>query len=919
MRRLLAGIFLFALSFPVAALAETKGEVEAIGFGSLYRPNCHIPMLVRVQADKSGTYQIRVVQDDLDADQPLFTQIVSLTGSDDGGPGSEQRFWLYFIPQPTDGGLPDVTDGLRAIQSTLKVFLCDENGRQITQLPVTSTIQNIEKAQAGPFSTPRGVKVVLAIAAGGAQPVWRDYQQAIGTIEDVVFVPLRVTDLPEDARGYEMVDAIVWLNAPPPDPALAADEKRYHALREYVRGGGHMVICQPAQRDANDTFRDLLPVDVQAIAPRDNLQPLRRIATAKRPPRGQRDEFDEPRGPLVDDWDLFEGKKFMFARATLKKGAVADEMLAWNADGSDASPYIARIGYGGGCVSWVAHDLSDPAITARAKSGWPFVWDRVLDFKHDTLIIDNRTTDDQKRPYQAGATMDVGFALLKGMELKSKSQLLVTIAVVFFIAYWIVAGPGVYLYLVTKSRPQLSWFMFAFSALVATVLTVLIVRLVVRGAPEMSHVTLVRAAPDAPALAISRFGLYIPRDGAQDIVLPEIAPRAVSYLTAYPAHPSHLAGADIEFPAHMQYVVPTRDPTAEEPVKISVPYRSTLKQFQARRVGNAGGAVEGKAVLRETEAGYGLEGTLVNATGYRLKNVYLVYYQPPASELRREGETEGDDFIYYLSAWEKSQSINLATEFDRSTKFIGLPRDAGNLTGYPEQGNKLRGRVGRAGQEEGWSRFWYAGLKNNGFGNQQLDDLDKPVSKAYPMMSIYGRLPPMRNMSSTGQTDRVEILRRGGRNLDCSAAIAAGRLVVLAEADGKAPLPFPLEVEGDKVEGSGTLLFQSILPMERIDLPPTTQPSATQPDGAGGATVATTGPATTAPAVSATLADEPPTPKPPVFDPVTYTGNMSELTPDQRAQVFQYRRDQQIKARQQRLQQQQQQRQKQQSGQSGQR
>ena len=76
MRRLLAGIFLFSLICPIAALAETKGEVEAIGFGSLYRPNCHIPMLVRVQADKSGTYQIRVVQDDLDADQPLFTQIV---------------------------------------------------------------------------------------------------------------------------------------------------------------------------------------------------------------------------------------------------------------------------------------------------------------------------------------------------------------------------------------------------------------------------------------------------------------------------------------------------------------------------------------------------------------------------------------------------------------------------------------------------------------------------------------------------------------------------------------------------------------------------------------------------------------------------------------------------------------------------
>ncbi len=117
MRRLLAGIFLVLLSCPIAALAETKGEVEAIGYDWNYRPNCYVPMRVRVQADKSGTYQIRVVQDDLDADQPLFTQVVSLTGADDGGgPGSEQRFWLYFIPQPTDGGLPDVTDGLRAIQ-----------------------------------------------------------------------------------------------------------------------------------------------------------------------------------------------------------------------------------------------------------------------------------------------------------------------------------------------------------------------------------------------------------------------------------------------------------------------------------------------------------------------------------------------------------------------------------------------------------------------------------------------------------------------------------------------------------------------------------------------------------------------------------------------------------------------------------
>jgi hypothetical protein len=165
------------------------------------------------------------------------------------------------------------------------------------------------------------------------------------------------------------------------------------------------------------------------------------------------------------------------------------------------------------------------------------------------------------------------------------------------------------------------------------------------------------------------------------------------------------------------------------------------------------------------------------------------------------------------------------------------------------------------------------------------------------MMSIYGRLPPMRNMVQN-QTDRVEILRRGGRNLDCSAAIAAGRLVVLAEADGKAPLPFPLQVEGDKVEGSGMLFYQSILPMERIDLPPTTQPA----DGSAAAPAT----ATTAPAVSATLADEPPTPQPPAFDPTTYKGPMNALTPDQRQQVYQYQRQQALQRQQQQRQQRQQ-------------
>src|SRR5207248_10575119 len=121
--------------------------------------------------------------------------------------------------------------------------------------------------------------------------------------------------------------------------------------------------------------------------------------------------------------------------------------------------------------------------------------------------------------------VDIGHSLLGAMELSSKSRALVSIAVVFFIAYWVVAGPGVYFYLLTKSRPQLSWFLFAFSALVATMLTVLVVKLVVRGSPELAHVTVSRTAPGAHPICLSRFDLYILCDGEQDNNLTEVVPK----------------------------------------------------------------------------------------------------------------------------------------------------------------------------------------------------------------------------------------------------------------------------------------------------------------------------------------------------------------------------------------------------------
>src|SRR6185437_4356814 len=138
-----------------------------------------------------------------------------------------------------------------------------------------------------------------------------------------------------------MIDAIVWLAAPLPDPAKPSEEKRFHAIEAYVRGGGHLIVCQPAQRDATASIADLLPVEVDGVAPRADLEPLKSMAveplrkqesqessdnTDNRPKFNAlpEDSASSSRVPS-EDWTLPTGP-FMFAHATPKAGAVVDSL-----------------------------------------------------------------------------------------------------------------------------------------------------------------------------------------------------------------------------------------------------------------------------------------------------------------------------------------------------------------------------------------------------------------------------------------------------------------------------------------------------------------------------------------------------------------------------------------------------------------
>jgi hypothetical protein len=442
---------------------------------------------------------------------------------------------------------------------------------------------------------------------------------------------------------------------------------------------------------------------------------------------------------------------------------------------------------------------------------WAAIWNRVFDWKDDPLIA-SRVGDAQKSMYtESTQTVDAGRELNdKTMELENKSLWFISVAVIFFIVYWLVAGPGAFFFLLAKGRGGANWFVFAAAALVFTFL------------PDLKHFSVVRSTPaqaDSQAIAhvYSRFGLYIPLDGNQTLEIKDSSPGTAADLSAYAIPPGDLkdsAPNDIGPP----YVVPITDATSGESTVVHVPYRRTLKKLEASWTGDPTatgltGGIEGTAKLDD---GTRVEGKLTNGTGRKLRDVYFAYRwhaNHPGYDLQNA------DYLIYLPEWAPGVTLDLATdlryELDRDGKahLIQLIRADGP---NPGNGQKCRGTI----QGE-WEPFWLRNLTGNIASDGTME-----LGPSLIVLSLFDRLKPSQR-APDDNSDRLELVRRGARRLDCSAALAAGSMVIIAGEDltGPSGLPIPLEVNGDRVDGNGQRLYQFVVPMDNsFETTPTTEP-----------------------------------------------------------------------------------------------
>ena len=857
MRFVLAGILLGCI-WATSALAQAgaEGEVESIGFEGNYRPNCWTPIKIKLspRTGQARTYRIAVSQEDLDKDKVTFSRPFTLSGNPEGQK-IEERVWAYYRPQPFGMDRPQ----------DLKIFLYNEKNEQevIIKVPPSVNLFNLDETN---LHNRPGKRFVLLVGTSQNKPIdpyllgpsLTPGRSDLGDLprgmnEEVQFHPVRPSDLPSDSKGYECVDAIVWLDG----DAKQLPPASQSAIEDWVRDGGNLVVCQPeAWQATKESFLGpLLPVDIQRMGEEEGLKSLNALVKSVLSRDGEWLDFPKARQELRegkqlsisppwlvvarnpttgvasqvlrDPWESQRGSKQAIAKATLRRGAIAVHACA----DDPSSPYLARWLVGVGSVTWVAQDLGSPSVVPRAdglsftmpgmtgqdiiRLGWAQVWDRVFDWPNRTisservLFVGGQGIRQEYESYSPAnpSASDLSRSLLDPMEHAGRGAGYVAIAVLFFVGYWVVAGPGSYFFLAARKRTHYSWITFAACAGVATLLTMGIVKVVLRGAPEVKHVTFVRVAPSGEAVAHSNFGLYIPRDGMQEIELKETLPKRSSYVTPYPMHPAHLPDqSQGGFVSYLEYDVPVRDRSSTEPPIVSVPYRSTLKKFQAKWVGQLKGTITGRARISGDSR---VSGRLVNETGVDLHSVYLVYLP----SLEPEGRDPMMLNIIDLNsqpAWPAGAVLDLQGLEDR-------------LDAIRENQGSLAGKIGYAGRLNArWSQYQFqSSLKKRGFDGDDYREEDRGAL----LMTVFDLLTPSRILSQ--HDTRYELRRRAGRHLDASEAVNTGHLLIFGRSmKDEATLPFTMRVAGDEpVASAGTVYWQIIVPMDRPTPAAATQPS----------------------------------------------------------------------------------------------
>lgn len=800
-------------------LGDGSPAAEAFGVGGIHRPgeDVGIRLTVRPDGGDFGAARNILLQWEVpnaDGDIAEVRRVVALSA------GGSASTWLYATLPPD----------LQPEQTwTVRGFLYDaeagdargaEVGTAIIQAPASGRVEPGVSVIGRLGSRSMGLDGYRFPSLAGQRS-----GEVITAHEDTLIRPLQVADLPDAWPGLAVFDALVWADE---DPA-ALTARQEEALRDWITGGGHLVIVLPFDGNpwrlgdaGGGPLADLLPS------------------------REPRLEEDVPLGELLPTLS----KSRRLGAAPINDGfsvKVFDDLLEKDRDldpgfvplvaTEDAKVIAISRPVGNGHLSLVGLPLAGDTRFSGVTLGHGLVESRWLP-QADAFwnrILGRRAATPSAAELAAMAPAEVaigaperrlvdGGVIADAITMRQQAGAGLLLAVVLFLAYWLLAGPVGFAVLKGKGRVRHAWVGFVLAAAVFTALAWIGVTVLRKRELDVRHFTVLdwvaddgSGLPGPPQLAraTSWMNLYLPNYGSSRVGIARGdgaggIQRLSSWVPSGRPRPQPFPNADRYAEAG--------DGRSTDPV--AWPARATVTQLRTRWRGvldsDWGGMlrVDPDDPLRVEIGADGeeqLAGSLLNGLPGALREVSVIWVRSDRTVPVRYLTDPSGRETSSLPLVDPDRMVHEASMWTYTGEFAAGQR-------IPLAVSPSGADASRAGRFTTVVDEWIKPFESEGgaFGLGATEVLGRfDPRRLMAMASVFNQLPaPIWRADSSGRrAETVRLSRLLGRELDLSAWFRRPCVIVFGTLE-QAALPVPLEVDGRRLEGSGTVFVRWIMPLD---------------------------------------------------------------------------------------------------------
>ncbi len=544
--------------------------------------------------------ELRLDQPDRDGD--IVTSVLPLALASDG---EWRPYEVYFLPHERSGNV--------------QVRLFDHEGRLVKMRDDTGT--EITELESNPFSDISAEEfliVDLTTPSKLAHVRWLDSDRRLKFDDHLNRRRVRglsPRELPHLAQGLAAVDAIVWDDA----DASILHRDQIGALLSWVESGGRLLVSMGSnwQTFVDSPLADALPAKAVSAGPMNEAQGFLSIVD----------------NDAYKNWlDRYYSKTSLMV-CNLKPRPDALPIPAI----SDNVPFAYRRLLGRGSIVVVAAPLrqllpppahlTDTGEIPLAETEPTGPEKRFLEYASERIVGRNFLGLAKEVQVGQGTLMQEPIDLFQDVRgtvaFSEFSAVYVIFAIIFAIAYSIIASGGSYLYLKRRGWQHHCWIAFAMVSIVGSVIGTGMVWMLRGFTTKLRQVAIVdcQAGTDY-AYASSLFGIKTPKHSRFDLHLRAGYKEDTGSRTIGPLRP--MPEATGPFARKSQYVAPASYQCVLAGAELAdVKIRATLKEFMGSWHGPLGGMLDAKLVAgRKNEFG---EGSYIrNNVGCTLKDCYLL-------------------------------------------------------------------------------------------------------------------------------------------------------------------------------------------------------------------------------------------------------------------------------------------------------